>query len=218
MARHPHNTDPHALTRVDVLNARRAGLETMKSIRTVIVILASLVLFAGGFAPAQGQDSARFRFVHADPGSPALDVFVNGELAATDVTYGAATAYMRVPAGEVGLTANLATTSVQLISERLALEAEATAAILASRAGGRIYAAADDLGQLAFGSARVTVIKCAGCGCGSNAGRPQLCAACPSRAFARRRGRARMKLTRASSKCSAVHLKPMPTANILKRL
>jgi len=159
MARHPHNTDPHALTRVDVLNARRAGLETMKLIRTIIVILASLVLFAGGFAPAQGQDSARFHFVHADPGSPDLDVFVNGELAATDVTYGAATAYMRVPAGEVALTAYLATTSVQLISETLALDAEATAAILASRAGGRIYAAADDLSQLAVGRARVTLFN-----------------------------------------------------------
>lgn len=131
----------------------------MKSIRTIIIILVNVVLLSGGFAPTQGQDSAQFRFVHADTGSPALDVFVNGELAATDVTYGAATAYMRVPAGEVSLTANLATTSVQLIEERLSLEAEAAVAVLSSRAGGRIYSAAADLSQLAFGKARYTVFN-----------------------------------------------------------
>ena len=131
----------------------------MKSIRIAIVILASILSFAGTIAPTQGQDSAQIRFVHVDPGSPALDVFVNGELVATDVPYGSATAYMRVQAGAVVLTANLATTSVQLINERLALDAAATAAILSSRADGRVYAASDDLGQLAFGRARVTVIN-----------------------------------------------------------
>ena len=131
----------------------------MKSVRIAIVILASLLLAVGRFGPTQGQDLANFRFVHADPGSPALDVFVNGELAATDVTYGAATAYMRVPAGEVAFSANLATTSVQLIDERFSLAAETTAAILSSRADGRLHLAADNLGQLAFGRARVTVFN-----------------------------------------------------------
>ena len=131
----------------------------MKSIRIVIVFLASILSLAGTSLLTQGQDAAQIRFVHLDAGSPALDVFVNGELAATDVTFGSATAYMRVAAGEVLLTANLATTSVQLIDQTLTLDADYSAAILSSRADGRFYIAADDLSQLAFGRARVTVFN-----------------------------------------------------------
>lgn len=131
----------------------------MKSIRIAIVILASLLPFVGIILATQGQDDAQLRFVHVDAGSPALDVFINGELAATDVTYGAATAYMRVKAGDVALTANLATTSVQLINNTLSLDAEPTAAILSSRAEGRFYTAADDLSELDFGMARFTLFN-----------------------------------------------------------
>lgn len=131
----------------------------MKSIRIVTVILASILLLSGTSLLTLGQDAAQIRFVHLDPGSPALDVFVNGELAATDVTFGSATAYMRVPAGEVVLSANLATTSVQLLNETLALDADSSAAILSSRADGRFYVAADDRSELAFGRARFSLFN-----------------------------------------------------------
>ncbi len=131
----------------------------MKSIRIIIVILAAILSQVMTALPATGQDSAQIRFVHVDPGSPALDVFVNGELVATDVAYGSATAYMGVQAGEVELTANLATTSVQLLDNTLSLDAESAALILSSRADGRVHIAADDLSELAFGRARFSLFN-----------------------------------------------------------
>ena len=131
----------------------------MKSIRIIIVILAAILTQVMTALPATGQESAQIRFVHVDPGSPALDVFVNGELVATDVTYGSATAYMGVQAGEVELTANLATTSVQLLDKTLSLDAESTALVLSSRADGRVHIAADDLSELAFGKARFSLVN-----------------------------------------------------------
>ncbi|MCE2470603.1 MAG: DUF4397 domain-containing protein [Anaerolineae bacterium] len=131
----------------------------MKSIRIVIVILAAILTQIMTALPATGQESAQIRFVHVDPGSPALDVFVNGELVATDVTYGSATTYMGVQAGEVELTANLATTSVQLLDKTLSLDAESTAVILSSRADGTVHLAADDLSELAFGKARFSLVN-----------------------------------------------------------
>ena len=131
----------------------------MKPIRIAIVLIASLLSLAGSMALTQGKNMAQFRFVHVDPGSPALDIYVNGELAATNVTYGSATAYMGVQAGEVALRANLATTSVQLIEETLALAAEPTAAVLSSRADRRFYLVTADLSELAFGTTRFTLIN-----------------------------------------------------------
>lgn len=131
----------------------------MKPIRIVKVLLAIILSLAGTVLPAQGQDLAQIRFVHLDPGSPALDVFVNGELAAANVSYGGSTAYMLVQTGEAELTANLATTSVQLLDETLSLAAESAAVILSSRADGRLYVAADDLSELAFGRARFSLFN-----------------------------------------------------------
>ena len=131
----------------------------MKPIRHFFVLLATMLSLAASVVPARGQEWAQIRFVHMDPGSPALDVFINGELAATDVTYGGSTAYIRLQAGEVKLTANLATTSVQLIDETLPLEAEPAAVILSSRADGQFYVVADDLSELAFGRARFSLFN-----------------------------------------------------------
>ncbi len=127
----------------------------MKTIRILIIILA--LALAG--LPASGQGSAQIRFVHLDPESPVLDVFINGELAAAHVTYGSATAYMGVPAGEVAITANLAATSVQLLNKTLPLAADSAAVILSSREDGRVHIAADDLSELAFGKARFTLVN-----------------------------------------------------------
>jgi len=127
----------------------------MKTIRIVIFILA--LAMAG--LPASAQDAEQIRFVHLDPESPALDVFINGELAAAHVTYGSATAYMGVPAGEVAITANLAATSVQLLKKTLPLAAASAAVILSSRAEGQVHIAADDLSELAFGKARFSLVN-----------------------------------------------------------
>ncbi len=131
----------------------------MKSIRIAIALLAAILSLSATVLPAQGQDLAQIRFVHVDAGSPALDVYVNGELAATNVTYGGSTAYMHVPAGVIGLTANLATTSVQLINETLSLNADSAVVILSSRADRRIHVAADDLSELAFGGTRFSLFN-----------------------------------------------------------
>ena len=59
----------------------------MKPVRIVIVLLAALLPLAATVLPASGQELAQIRFVHVDAGSPALDLYINGELAAANVTY-----------------------------------------------------------------------------------------------------------------------------------
>ena len=131
----------------------------MRPIRIAFALCAALLsLFASVFT-TRGQVGAQIRFVHVDPSSPALDVFVNGELAASNLTSGAATAYMRAPAGEVELSANLATTSVQLVHDLLTLDAAPATLILSSRADGRIHVAPDDLKEIEFGSARFSLLN-----------------------------------------------------------
>ena len=131
----------------------------MKPIRRFVILLVTVLSLAASVAPAWSQEWAQMRFVHVDPGSPALDVFINGELAATDMAYGASTAYIHLPAGQANLRANLATTSVQLLDETLSLKAEAAAVILSSRADGRFYVVTDDLSELAFGQARFSLFN-----------------------------------------------------------
>ncbi|MHB8624898.1 MAG: DUF4397 domain-containing protein [Aggregatilineales bacterium] len=51
-------------------------------------------------AGAQAASGGMIRFVHALPGGPAIDVFVDNVLAARNLAYGSATRYLNVPFGD----------------------------------------------------------------------------------------------------------------------
>jgi hypothetical protein len=65
-----------------------------------LIGLAALALALLAASPASAQQpGAQLRVLHAAPGAPALDVYIDGGLVIRDVAYGAASEYLTVPAG-----------------------------------------------------------------------------------------------------------------------
>lgn len=67
---------------------------------SVLVLGLLLAVGTGVFA----QDNAMVRFVHAIPGAATVDIYVDGELTATNVEFGGATAYINIPAAQHQIT------------------------------------------------------------------------------------------------------------------
>ena len=69
---------------------------------TSLLLAALVLMLAGVFTPgtAHAQDgSSRLRFLHAVPGGPAIDVYVDGALVAPNLSYGAVTPHLTFTAG-----------------------------------------------------------------------------------------------------------------------
>ncbi len=74
-----------------------------KWILTSLLLLASVLALAGPLhqtAQAQDQAMSRVRFLHAVPGAPDVDVYLDGVLAVSSLTYGEATPHLHVAAGD----------------------------------------------------------------------------------------------------------------------
>jgi len=82
--------------------------QTVSRLLTLVVataVLASMAVAGAGVAAAQDdQSDADLRVVHAVPDAPAVDVYVDGELAFEDVDFGNATDYQSVPTGTQTVT------------------------------------------------------------------------------------------------------------------
>ena len=105
------------------------------------------------------QAELRARIIHAAANLPAIDVFLNGELAVGDLSFGEGSAYFSLPAGAAELSVNIAGTSTRLSKQSLALEDAASAIVLSSSANGPASVFADDLSPLAFGRTRLAIVN-----------------------------------------------------------
>jgi Domain of unknown function (DUF4397) len=86
------------------------------------VLAAALVLaFAAAPASAHGGATAKVRAFHDSPDTPAVDIYVNGAKALSDVTYGTLSGYLRVPAGTYHVQVKVAPSTA---SDPAALEAD----------------------------------------------------------------------------------------------
>ena len=63
------------------------------------LIVAALMLTSFAVAGAQ-SDTARLRVIHASPDAPAVDIWVNGEVAIANLAFPDGTDYVELPAGE----------------------------------------------------------------------------------------------------------------------
>ena len=120
------------------------------------VIVACIALWTG---LTQAQDAARARIIHVAAGYPALDIYINGELALVDLSYAEDSATFRLPAGEAELQANIAGTASQLILHPFSVDSAAAAIILTSKADMPLHIIADDLNPPAFGMTRLTIVN-----------------------------------------------------------
>jgi uncharacterized surface protein with fasciclin (FAS1) repeats len=131
------------------------------------VLVPQVVLEALGLAtPAEAapEEVVNIRVAHFSPDTPAVDIYVNGEAAITDLAFPTITDYVTLPAGAYELAVAPAGTSIAdaaigPATFDLPAGAVLTIAAIGSLEAGTLAPAiiADDVSPLAEGSARVTV-------------------------------------------------------------
>ena len=125
---------------------------------TISFLLTLLIAVPGLSGMASAQDTARIRFVHAAADGPALDLYINGELAAADLVAGATSSPLPIAVGALDLAVHLAGTQAQLYSDALHLEVD-SALILSAEDPAPIALLAEDLRPLEFGMTRLLVLN-----------------------------------------------------------
>jgi hypothetical protein len=77
------------------------------------ILAAALVLaFAGPASAHGGGATAKVRAFHNSPDTPAVDIYVNGTKALSDVTYGTLSGYLEVPRGTYNVQVKVAPSTV----------------------------------------------------------------------------------------------------------
>ncbi|MDE2776970.1 MAG: DUF4397 domain-containing protein [Chloroflexota bacterium] len=127
-----------------------------KNLAALLVTLFSAALWTGLFV---AQAPARARIINVAAGFPALDVYINGELAETNLTYTEDSAIFDLPAGEAEVAAYIAGTTSRLFLQPVSLDTDASAIVLTSNAGEPAYIVNEDLSPLDFGMTRLTIVN-----------------------------------------------------------
>ena len=127
-----------------------------KFLTALLAIIVSSAFWTGSIF---AQADLRARIIHAASDLPAVDVYINGELAAGDLSYGQDSAYFSLPAGAAELRAYVAGTKSQLSNQSLTLQNEASAIVLSFSASAPASIIADDLSPLEFGMTRLLIVN-----------------------------------------------------------
>jgi len=106
-----------------------------------------------------GQARLRARLIHVASGSPAMDIYLNGELAVAALSVGESSAYFGLTGDPVELRATVAGTTAQLLHQRVKLEAETATIVLSSTPELQVDVFADDLSPLEFGMSRLAILN-----------------------------------------------------------
>lgn len=131
----------------------------MQSItRRLIGFVVGLVALISAL-PASAQGNAQIRFAHFIPNASAVDVFINNTLVIEDLSFGNASTYLSVPAGEhsvVVTPTGIYTTA--LWQQSISASADRATTFIAANAESLGFVSYDDnLAALAFGNARWAV-------------------------------------------------------------
>lgn len=127
-----------------------------KNLAALLVVIVSAALWTGLF---YAQAPARARIIHVAAGLPALDIYINGELAQTNLRYREDSAIFDLPAGDAELSAYIAGTTSQLMLQTVSLETDASAIVLTANTQRPAYIVNDDLRPLDFGMTRLTIVN-----------------------------------------------------------
>ena len=140
--------------------SRRSSLRRMP-----LILLAALIGVLGVTAASAQSDNAWVRIVHASPDAPAVDVWVNGEVAISGLAFGEATDYIELPGGDydVAVTPAGAGAEDAVIEATLTLEngAAYTVAAVGELAMIEPLVLQDNLAAPAEGMAHVRVVHAA---------------------------------------------------------
>ena len=126
-------------------------------LKQIFLIALALLLIA---IPAAAQsDAAQLRFVHVIPGASAVDVYVDGQLATSNLSYGTASAYVGVSAGAHQISVMQAGSTSTLWTQDVSPGAGTSFTLVASSASQAVFTVyQDDLNPLALGKARFTAV------------------------------------------------------------
>lgn len=113
--------------------------------------------------PTSPATTAQLRVVHASPDAPNVDVLVDGAAALTNVPFGAASAYLNVPAGTRELQVRATGTTTTVIDADAQLVAGDAYTVLATGLVANIapLVLEDDLALPATGNAKVRLVHAA---------------------------------------------------------
>ena len=111
-------------------------------------------------ASAQSAGDAHVRVLHASPDAPAVDIYVNGTKAISDLAFGKASDWATLPAGTYDVRVTPAGQTATVIEAQLPLQAGKyyTVAAVGKLANITAKVFEDDLSPLAAGKGRIRVI------------------------------------------------------------
>lgn len=128
-----------------------------KKLSTLFLSILIMTFTLAGTAFAQA--GASVRFIHAVPGAPVVDVYVNNQLAVASLAYGDASAYLNVPPGEVSVTATSAGGNDAVFSQTANISDGAVISMVATSASDpQFEAVSDDRRALTFGNTRFSIV------------------------------------------------------------
>lgn len=131
----------------------------MFRIRKIVSLLVAAAALAVSTGAARAEETSLIRFVHLDAGSPTLDIYLNGELAAADISYGHVTERVKIAAGPAELSTYLPAASITLDSETISLPAGPATAVLSGTGQSHFHIVSEDLRAASFGNARLAVFN-----------------------------------------------------------
>ncbi|RPI92496.1 MAG: DUF4397 domain-containing protein, partial [Chloroflexi bacterium] len=142
-------------------------MDLRKWILTCLLLLASVLALAGPQSQtvqAQDQTMSRVRFLHAVPGAPEVDVYLDGELAVSSLGYGEVTPHINVAAGDHQVavrTAGSGSDGAALFEAGVPLTANLAFMVVIQGTPDAVSAAQyeDILDELAPGMARLTAVN-----------------------------------------------------------
>jgi uncharacterized protein YraI len=127
--------------------------------RSVIVGLGAALLLVLGTTSTLAQGTGLIRFVHAIPGASGVDIYTDGQLAASDVEFGKSTPYIGVAGGNHTVKVTPTGAANALWQQTITMADGSAATLVAASASKPSFLVfPDDLSPLEAGKARFTAI------------------------------------------------------------
>jgi len=126
-------------------------------LRILAVMFALFTVQMLGLSGVSAQGNSAVRFMHAIPNTAPVDVYINGTLVAVNLSYGNATGYIQVPAGNHVVAVTPTGIATVLWQQDFAAAAGSPVTMIAAEAGS-FSAFTDNLNATAFGGSRLLLI------------------------------------------------------------
>ena len=131
----------------------------MSLTKRFLFLVIALSLLLAGSVNAQSSDSALVRFAHLIPGAASIDIYINEQLAISNLDFQATTTHLSVPTGTHAVRVTPTGTSNTLWEQQIAVETDTVTTLVASSTSLLQFSAfAENLTPVSLGNARLAFI------------------------------------------------------------